>query len=97
MDALYGLGPFGFRGPAAAHVPDHLTQLDQGVRTTQVIAAGIRCPSNALFARAVADVRTHLLYTTSANRSRHVTGAVEEPAHWQAAGISADFVQVPTW
>jgi hypothetical protein len=95
MEVLYDLGPFGFRGPAAAHVPDHLTQLDQGIRTTQVIAPGSRCPSNALFARAVAEVGAQLLYITSANRSRHVTGAVEEPAHWQAVGIAADFVQVP--
>ncbi|HVE95510.1 MAG TPA: hypothetical protein VNA67_00725 [Pseudonocardiaceae bacterium] len=95
METLYGLGPFGFRGPAAAHVPDHLTQLDEGARTTQVIAPGSRCPSNAFFARAVAEVGSELLYITSANRSRHFTGAVEEPAHWQAAGIAADFVHVP--
>lgn len=95
METLYGFGPFGFRGPAAAHVPDHLTQLDGGVRTTQVIAPGSRCPSNAFFARAVAEVGAELLYITSANRSRHLTGAVEEPAHWQAAGIAADFAHVP--
>jgi tRNA A37 threonylcarbamoyladenosine synthetase subunit TsaC/SUA5/YrdC len=94
MDALYGLGPFGFRGPAATHVPDHLTQLDRGIRTTQVIAPGTRCPSNTLFARAVAEVGAPLLYITSANRSRHLTGAVEEPAHWQVVGLAADFTHV---
>jgi hypothetical protein len=29
------------------------------------------------------------LYITSANRSRHLTGADEEPAHWRADGIAA--------
>src|SRR6188508_2140598 len=38
VDTLYGLGPFGFRGPAAAHLPDHLTLTENGVRTAQVIA-----------------------------------------------------------
>lgn len=55
MDALYGAGPFGFRGPAAAGLPAHLTPHDQGVRTTRVIAPGLACPSNAFFARAVAE------------------------------------------
>ena len=35
------------------------------------------------------------LYITSANRSRHLTGADEEPAHWRADGIAADFDHVP--
>ncbi|MBM0239759.1 hypothetical protein JNW88_26315 [Micromonospora sp. ATA32] len=63
------------RGPAVARLPDHLTQLDQGVRTTQVIAPGVGCPSNAFFARAVAAIGVDHLYITSANRSRHLTGA----------------------
>ena len=53
MDALFELGPFGFRGPAAAHVPDHLAQVDRGVRTTQVIAPGYACPSNRFLSRAL--------------------------------------------
>lgn len=94
MDALYGAGPFGFRGPAAARLPDHLTQPDQGVRTTQVIAPGLACPSNAFFERAVAETGLDHLYITSANRSRHLTGADEEPAHWRAEGIAADFAHL---
>src|SRR3712207_5735689 len=31
MDAVFELGPFGFRGPAAKHVYEHLTAMDQGV------------------------------------------------------------------
>lgn len=91
MDALFGLGPFGFRGPAAAHVPAHLTQLDAGVRTTQVIAPGYGCPSNALLAAGLRTVGTDLLYVTSANQSRHRSGAPDSPAHWRAAGLRADF------
>lgn len=94
IDALFEIGPFGFRGPAARHLPNHLTQLDGGVRTTQVIAPGRTCPSNAFFAAAVAEARAEVLYITSANRSRHLTGAVEEPAHWTAAGIAADFADL---
>jgi tRNA A37 threonylcarbamoyladenosine synthetase subunit TsaC/SUA5/YrdC len=91
MDALFELGPFGFRGPAAAHVPDHLTQVDAGVRTTQVIAPGYACPSNRFLARALHLVRDDLLFVTSANRSRHSTGAREEPAHWRAEALRAEF------
>jgi hypothetical protein len=95
MDRMYGFGPFGFRGPARRDVPDHLTQPDRGVRTTQVIAPGQRCPSNAFFTQAVEALGTDILYITSANRSRHLTGAAEEPAHWQAPDLAADFAHVP--
>ncbi|MDO3705256.1 hypothetical protein Q3W71_26650 [Micromonospora sp. C28SCA-DRY-2] len=94
MDALYGAGPFGFRGPAASGLPAHLTQHDRGVRTTQVIAPGLVCPSNAFLARAAAETGVGHLYITSANRSRHRTGADEEPAHWRAEGIVADFAHL---
>ena len=94
MDALYGAGPFGFRGPAADRLPDHLTQIDQGMRTTQVIAPGLTCPSNAFFERALAETGTDHLYITSANRSRHLTGAAEEPAHWKAGALAADFAHL---
>jgi hypothetical protein len=92
---LHGRGPFGFRGPAAPHIPAHLTQLDQGIRTTQVIAPGRACPSNALFEAAVGELGLGLLYITSANRSRHLTGAEEEPAHWVGEALAADFVHLP--
>jgi hypothetical protein len=91
MDALFGLGPFGFRGPAAPDVPDHLTQPDSGVRTAQVIAPGYACPSNEFLAAALHRAGTDLLYITSANRSRHLSGAADSPAHWRAAGLLAEF------
>ena len=95
MDALFQLGPFGFRGPAAAHVPDHLTEDDAGVRTAQVIAPGYSCPSNAFLGASLAAIHDDLLYITSANRSRHLTGADDEPAHYRADGIRAEFGHHP--
>lgn len=95
MDVVYAQGPFGFRGPAAGSLPDHLTQVDQGVRTTQVIAPGAACPSNVFFDLSARMLGGAPLYITSANRSRHLTGADEEPAHWRADGISVDFDHVP--
>jgi hypothetical protein len=37
------------------------------------------------------DAGTDLLHITSANRSRQRTGAAQEPAHWRAVGIAAEF------
>jgi len=91
MDALFELGPFGFRGPAAPGIPEHLTYVDGGVRTTQIIAPGYACASNAFLARALELLDDDLLYITSANRSRHLTGAEDEPAHYQADGIVEEF------
>jgi hypothetical protein len=65
------------------------------VRTTQVIAPGYACASNDFLARSLDGVSTDLLYVTSANRSRHCTGAVDEPAHWTAAGLRAEFGREP--
>ncbi|AUG75121.1 hypothetical protein CFP65_0137 [Kitasatospora sp. MMS16-BH015] len=87
IDALYTLGPFGFRGPAAELVPGHLSCGG----TVQVIAPGYSCPSNEFLAQSLARVSGELLLVTSANRSRHHTGAAEEPAHWQAATLRAEF------
>jgi len=95
MDDLFTHGPFGFRGPAAARMPEHLTFPDDGVRTTQLIAPGYDCPSNMFLARALAEVGGDYLYITSANRSRHLTGAEDEPAHWQADGIAEEFGSDP--
>jgi hypothetical protein len=95
MDAFFAAGPFGFRGPAAAHVPAHLTQPDAGVLTAQVIAPGAACPSNEFLTRALAATDDRLLYITSANRSRHLTGAEDSPAHWRAAGLAAEFGHEP--
>ena len=91
IDTLFTLGPFGLRGPATSHVPDHLVQVDAGVPTTQIIAPGYACPSNDFLARSLEAVGEDLLYVTSANRSRHRTGAADEPAHWTAAGLHEEF------
>jgi hypothetical protein len=91
IDTFFGLGPFGFRGPAAPHIPGHLTFPDAGVSTAQVIAPGYACPSNEFLARAVDATDDDLLYITSANRSRHLTGADDSPAHWRAAGLRSEF------
>lgn len=95
IDTFFGLGPFGFCGPAAGHVPEHLTVIDHGVRTVQVIAPGYACPSNAFLARCLAATDTDLLYVTSANRSHHLTGAADTPAHWRAAGLWSEFGDQP--
>jgi hypothetical protein len=93
VDALYQLGPFGFRGPAADHVPEHLSSFDGPVRTVQVIAPGYSCVSNDFLARCLDLADADLLYITSANRSRHLTGADDTPAHWRAAGLREEFGQ----
>lgn len=95
MDALFDLGPFGFRGPAAAHMPAHLTYPDGNIMTTQVIAPGYGCPSNHYIDCSLALLGTTYLYGTSANRSRHLTGAEEEPAHYRAQGLWAEFGHEP--
>lgn len=95
LDALYGLGPFGFRGPAAAPVPQHLTLADGGGPTVQLIAPGYACPSNRFLAAALVRSGTSFLHITSANRSRHVTGARDEPAHSRASALRTEFGAVP--
>ena len=69
MDDFYALGPMGFRGPAAHHVPGHLTSLDDELRTTQVIGPGYRCPSNELLDEILTRVGEDFLFITSANVS----------------------------
>jgi hypothetical protein len=91
VDTFFALGPFGFRGPAAAGVPPHLTLLEGGMTTAQVIAPGYACPSNSFLSRARAACGDDLLYITSANRSRHLTGADDSPAHWRAGGLLVEF------
>lgn len=91
VDALTALGPIGFRGPAAAHVPSALSARDAGTRTTQVIVPGAACPSQQLLAAAADAVPDGLLAISSANRSRHVTGGVDAPAHWRADALRAEF------
>ncbi|MFE1231324.1 hypothetical protein [Streptomyces sp. NPDC058745] len=91
VEELFLLGPFGFRGPAATRVPPHLTVVRDGMPTVQLIGPGYRCPSNAFLAAALERTSTRFLSITSVNRSRHLTGAAHEPAHWRAAGVLAEF------
>ena len=90
VDELTALGPIGIRGPAAARVPDHLTAPAAGRRTTQVIVPGTACPGEHLLAAAWEAVDGEPLVITSANRSRHVTGGADAPAHWRAGPLRAE-------
>lgn len=74
VNALQAVGPIGFRGPAASHVPAYLTALVEGVRTTQVIVPGAACPSASFLAQCWAEVAGGPLFITSANRSHYSPG-----------------------
>jgi hypothetical protein len=95
MDALWTLGPFGFRGPAAAHVPDHLSSRHGEVRTVQLVLPGERCPSNLFVARTLQLTGLEYLFGTSANRSHRVTGMPDEPPHYLSDALAAEFSTVP--
>ncbi|MYS06706.1 hypothetical protein GTW71_09725 [Streptomyces sp. SID6041] len=95
MEELFTLGPFGFRGAAAPHVPPHLTTVQDGVNTVQLIGPGYRCPSNGFLDEALERTGGGFLSITSVNRSRHLTGAAHEPAHWRAEGVAEDFGAEP--
>ncbi len=97
VDRLFGMGPFGFRGPASVNIPHHLAAYDGDIRTTQVIAPGYACPSNRLLDRAMELLGVEFLYITSANRSRHQTGAEDEPAHFTANGLLTEFGHEPNF
>jgi tRNA A37 threonylcarbamoyladenosine synthetase subunit TsaC/SUA5/YrdC len=84
MADFMALGPIGFRGPAAAAVPDHLTVMDGNVRTVQHISPGVRCRSNALVRETLELTGQDLLFVTSANRAGDVT-------HYEMAAIRAEF------
>jgi tRNA A37 threonylcarbamoyladenosine synthetase subunit TsaC/SUA5/YrdC len=90
MDDFFELGPMGFRGPAVRAIPDHLSSLDATIRTTQIIAPGYRCPSNAMLDSMLAALEEDYLFITSANVSGGATGTVQ-PAHYDLAGIQQDF------
>jgi hypothetical protein len=94
MDALWSLGPFGFRGPAAEHIPDHLSHREGDMRTVQVVLPGFRCPSNDFVARALKVAQLEFVFGTSGNHSRHLTGALDEPTHHTADGMAEDFGEV---
>ena len=95
MDALWALGPFGFRGPAAAHIPHHLSSQDGAMRTVQVVLPGDRCPSNMFVRRALQVAGLDYLFGTSANRSHRVTGTADEPPHYRADALAQEFAAVP--
>ncbi|HEY7814368.1 MAG TPA: hypothetical protein VIC62_14095 [Nakamurella sp.] len=101
IDTFFTLGPFGFRGPAAGHIPAHLTFPDGPITTSQVIAPGYSCPANDFLSRSLRATGDDFLYITSANRSRHTTGADTPPptrhslAHWRADGLRAAFGDEP--
>lgn len=90
IDDFYALGPMGFRGPAATGIPDHLTSLEDGVWTTQIIAPGYRCPCNELIAEVLDLIGEDYVFITSANVSKGATGRVEA-AHYDVAGVQTDF------
>jgi tRNA A37 threonylcarbamoyladenosine synthetase subunit TsaC/SUA5/YrdC len=90
MADFMALGPIGFRGPAAAGVPDHLTVTDGMLRTVQHISPGVRCRSNALVRETLELSGEDMLFVTSANGSSHVTRQVEA-AHYEMAAIRAEF------
>ncbi len=94
IDRLFEVGPFGFRGPAADHIPDHLTSMDGDIRTTQLIGAGYRCPSRRFMARCLERVDANYLYITSANQSHFATGNPDEPAHYLLHGLQQEFGEV---
>jgi hypothetical protein len=94
MDDFLALGPIGFRGPAAASVPDHLTVVDDGIRTAQLISPGYACRSNALIGDVLNRTGEDFLFITSANTSSTVTGQVEA-AHYEMRAVREEFGNHP--
>ena len=91
--AFFALGPLGLQGPAATGLPALLTSTDDVGRTAQIIGPGHDCPSNDFLRQAWHA--TGPLFVTSANQSRHRTGAFDTPAHYRADGLLQDFGHVP--
>jgi hypothetical protein len=94
MAEFLALGPIGFRGPASALVPDHLSVVDGGVRTAQLIMPGDGCLSNDLVREILHRAGEHLLFITSANTSSTVTGE-PEAAHCEMRAIRREFGHHP--
>jgi tRNA A37 threonylcarbamoyladenosine synthetase subunit TsaC/SUA5/YrdC len=90
MADFQSLGPIGFRGPAAAGVPDHLSVTERGLRTVQHISPGVRCRSNALVREVLELTGEDMLFITSANTSGHRTRHTEA-AHYEMDAIAAEF------
>jgi tRNA A37 threonylcarbamoyladenosine synthetase subunit TsaC/SUA5/YrdC len=90
MTEFQALGPIGFRGPASPRVPDHLTAVDDGIRTVQHISPGVRCRSNALIGDVLDISGEDLLFITSANTSSHRSQQIEA-AHFEMDEIHREF------
>jgi hypothetical protein len=89
------LGPIGFRGPASAIVPEHLTVIDHGIRTAQLIMPGDGCLANDLVGEILDRSGEQLLFITSANRSSSITGQ-PEAAHCEMRAIREEFGDHPS-
>jgi tRNA A37 threonylcarbamoyladenosine synthetase subunit TsaC/SUA5/YrdC len=83
MGDLNALGPIGFRGPASARIPEHLTANG----TVQLIAPGDVCPGNDLVGETLDLIGEDVLAITSANA--HGAGA----AHFEIKQIQREFGQ----
>ena len=94
LDALVGLGPIGMRGPATDTIPDHLSAWDGGVRTVQVVLPGQGCPSNILVDELLDRIGGDVIFGTSANVSKLVTGRVT-PSHNEMRAFIAEFGRWP--
>jgi len=90
IDDFYERGPMGFRGPAAPGITDQVASVDDGIRTTQIIAPGYRCPSNELVGAVLDEIGEDYLFITSANVSKGLTGKIEA-AHYDLVGMQEDF------
>jgi tRNA A37 threonylcarbamoyladenosine synthetase subunit TsaC/SUA5/YrdC len=95
MADFLALGPIGFRGPASDLVPEHLTVVDNGTRTAQLISPGDRCPSNELVRETLARTGADLLFITSANTSSNVSMQAEA-AHCEMRAIRDEFGHHPS-
>lgn len=95
IDELGELGPFGFRGPATNKIPKHLSRVEDGINTVQIIMPGWKCPSNNLIEKILKTIKKKFLYATSPNLSHHLTGKKEESAHYRIHEIQKDFGDTP--
>jgi tRNA A37 threonylcarbamoyladenosine synthetase subunit TsaC/SUA5/YrdC len=94
IEDFMAVGPIGFRGPASERVPDHLTVMDSGIRTAQLISPGLRCPSNMLVGEILNRSGEELLFITSANTSSNVSKQTEA-AHYEMRAVRDEFGRRP--
>jgi len=94
MAEFLALGPIGFRGPASSIVPEHLTVVDHGIRTAQLIMPGDGCLSNDLVGEILDLSGEELLFITSANTSSNVSKQAEA-AHCEMRAIREEFGHRP--